>query len=164
MKVEPYLFFEGNCEEAMQFYKRALGATEIKLMRYKESPEPSPPGMVPPGWENKIMHSYLRIGRRLVRATPHDRAWDAIGDTPLVRATRRALADTGVTVLDVEILRLAPGTEVRDFEGLLDTAASLGAAYLLVAGNDPDEARLTERYAALCDLAAERGLVVCIEP
>ena len=62
MKVEPYLFFEGNCEEAMQFYKRALGATEIKLMRYKESPEPLPPGMVPPGWENKIMHSYLRIG------------------------------------------------------------------------------------------------------
>ncbi|MFL6663959.1 MAG: sugar phosphate isomerase/epimerase family protein [Rhizobacter sp.] len=107
---------------------------------------------------------YRHVGLRLVPATPHDPAWDAIGDTPLVRATRRALADTGITVLDVEILRLAPGTEVRDFERLLDTAASLGAAYLLVAGNDPDEARLTERYAALCGLAAARGLVACIEP
>jgi PhnB protein len=62
MAIEPYLFFNGRCEEAIEFYKKALGAEVLMLMRYKESPEPTPPGMVPPGWENKIMHATLRIG------------------------------------------------------------------------------------------------------
>lgn len=62
MAIEPYLFFNGNCEEAMEFYKKALGAEVVFAMRYKESPEPPPPGMVPAGWDNKIMHATLRIG------------------------------------------------------------------------------------------------------
>ena len=62
MAIEPYLFFNGRCEEAIEFYKKALGAEVSMLMRYKESPEPAPPGMVPPGWDNKIMHSSLRVG------------------------------------------------------------------------------------------------------
>ena len=62
MAIEPYLFFNGRCEEAIEFYKKVLGAEVLMLMRYKESPEPTPPGMVPPGWENKIMHATLRIG------------------------------------------------------------------------------------------------------
>ena len=62
MAIEPYLFFNGRCEEAVEFYKKALGAEVLMLMRYKESPEPPPPGMVPAGWDNKIMHSSLRIG------------------------------------------------------------------------------------------------------
>ncbi len=62
MPIEPYLFFNGHCEEAIEFYKQALGAEVLLLMRYKESPEPPPPGMVPAGWDNKIMHSSLRIG------------------------------------------------------------------------------------------------------
>ena len=69
MAIEPYLFFNGRCEEAIEFYKKALGAEVLMLMRYKESPEPTPPGMVPPGWENKVMHTTLRIGNASVMAS-----------------------------------------------------------------------------------------------
>ncbi len=69
MRVEAYLFFNGRCEEAIEFYKKALGAEVLMLMRYKESPEPPPPGVVPPGWENKIMHTSLRIGNTTVMAS-----------------------------------------------------------------------------------------------
>ena len=62
MPVTPYLFFDGRCEEALDFYKKALGAKVEMMMRYKESPEPPPPGMVPAGSENKIMHSCFRVG------------------------------------------------------------------------------------------------------
>ena len=61
MSVEPYLFFEGRCEEALEFYKKALGAQVQMVMRFKESPEPPPPGMVPPGSENKIMHASFSV-------------------------------------------------------------------------------------------------------
>ena len=60
MQVQPYLFFDGRCEEAIEFYRSALGAEVVMLMRFKDSPEPPPPGMVPPGPENKVMHAALR--------------------------------------------------------------------------------------------------------
>src|SRR6185312_7014826 len=66
--VQPYLFFNGRCEEALEFYKKALGAEVVMTMRYKESPEP-PPGMVPPGFENKIMHTSFRVGQTVVMAS-----------------------------------------------------------------------------------------------
>ena len=69
MQVEPYLFFEGRCEEAVEFYRKALGAQVTMLMRYKESPEPPPPGKLPPGSENKVMHASLRIGDTTVMAS-----------------------------------------------------------------------------------------------
>ena len=69
MKVQPYLFFDGRCEEAIEFYKRALGAEVEMLMRFNESPEPPPPGMVPPGSESKVMHACLRIGDAAVMAS-----------------------------------------------------------------------------------------------
>lgn len=59
MKIEPYLFFEGRCEEAIHFYQGAIGAELTALMRYKEGPEG---GSYPPGAEEKVMHSNLRIG------------------------------------------------------------------------------------------------------
>lgn len=69
MQVTPYLFFDGRCEEAIEFYKRALGAEVGMMMRNKESPDPHPPGMLPPGSENKIMHASLRIGDTMVMAS-----------------------------------------------------------------------------------------------
>ena len=66
MKVEPYLFFNGHCEEAINFYKQAVGAELIFQMRMNESPTPTQPGMVPAGFENKIMHASLRIGESTV--------------------------------------------------------------------------------------------------
>ena len=62
MQVQPYLFFNGRCEEALEFYRTALGAETVMMMRFKDSPEPAQPGMVPPGSENKIMHASFRIG------------------------------------------------------------------------------------------------------
>jgi len=62
MHIEPYLFFNGRCEEAIAFYQRALGAEVLMLMRNNEAPEPAPPGMLPPGSEDKVMHATLRIG------------------------------------------------------------------------------------------------------
>jgi PhnB protein len=67
--VQPYLFFNGNCEEAVQFYCEALGAEVEMMMRFRESPEPPPPGMVPPGFENKIMHCSFRIGATTLMAS-----------------------------------------------------------------------------------------------
>ena len=69
MHIEPYLFFEGRCEEAVEFYRTALGAEVTMLMRYKDSPEPPPPGKLPPGSENKVMHASLRIGDATVMAS-----------------------------------------------------------------------------------------------
>ena len=62
MQIQPYVFFEGRCEEALEFYKRAVGAQVTALMRMKESPEPHPPGALPPGSENKVMHAEFKIG------------------------------------------------------------------------------------------------------
>jgi PhnB protein len=67
--VESYLFFNGNCEQALEFYRKALGAEVEMLMRYKESPEPHKPGMIPPGFENKIMHCSFRIGNTRMMAS-----------------------------------------------------------------------------------------------
>ena|SRR5436190_3255881 len=67
--IQPYLFFNGTCEQAIEFYRTALGAQVEMVMRYKESPEPPPPGAVPPGFENKIMHASFRIGETTVMAS-----------------------------------------------------------------------------------------------
>lgn len=66
MKVEPYLFFSGRCEEALDFYVQALGAEITLLMRCKEAPEPMG---LPPGWEDKVMHANLRIGESSLMAS-----------------------------------------------------------------------------------------------
>ena len=62
MHIESYLFFNGRCEEAIEFYKRALGAEVLMMMRNKEAPEKPPPGMLPAGSDEKVMHATLRIG------------------------------------------------------------------------------------------------------
>ena len=67
-QVQPYLFFDGRCEEAIEFYKSALGAKVDMLMRFKDNPDPQP-GMCPPGAENKVMHAALRIGDTVVMAS-----------------------------------------------------------------------------------------------
>jgi PhnB protein len=69
MHVQPYLFFDGRCDEAVEFYRRVLGAEVTMLMRFKDSPEPPPPDMVPPGSESKIMHTSFRLGETTVMAS-----------------------------------------------------------------------------------------------
>jgi len=69
MQIQPYLFFDGRCEEAIEFYRQALGAEVTMLMRFKDSPEPPQAGMTPPGSDEKVMHASLRIGDATVMAS-----------------------------------------------------------------------------------------------
>lgn len=69
MMVQPYLFFNGRCEEAITFYQTALGAKITHLMRFKDNPEGSCPDNTPPGSAEKIMHCSLRIGDAEVMAS-----------------------------------------------------------------------------------------------
>ena len=63
MKVQSYLFFNGRTEEAIAFYRRAIGATDVQVMRYKDSPEPPQEGhRLPPGWNDKVMHASFKVG------------------------------------------------------------------------------------------------------
>ncbi len=66
MQIQPYLNFNGRCEEAIEFYRKAIGAEVAMLMRFKDSPDPS---MCSPGSENKVMHACLRIGEAAVMAS-----------------------------------------------------------------------------------------------
>ena len=68
MKIEPYLFFDGVCEEALNLYKRVLGA-EVQIIRYDEAPEKPPPGMVPEDWGKKVMHANVRVGDAVFMAS-----------------------------------------------------------------------------------------------
>jgi uncharacterized glyoxalase superfamily protein PhnB len=67
--VQPYLFFSGRCEEALAFYEKALGATVEMKLRFNESPDSVPDGMLQAGFENKIMHASFRIGTMTVMAS-----------------------------------------------------------------------------------------------
>src|SRR5205823_2926230 len=69
MQVQPYLFLDGRCEEALEFYKKALGAEVTMLMRFKDSPAPHEPGMVAPDAGDKVMHSSFQIGETTVLAS-----------------------------------------------------------------------------------------------
>ncbi len=66
MKIEPYLHLNGQAEEALAFYERALGAKVEMKMRFSESPEPIPEGQLPPGFGNKIMHASILVGEARV--------------------------------------------------------------------------------------------------
>ncbi|SEK29546.1 VOC family protein [Nitrosovibrio tenuis] len=69
MQVQPYLFFNGRCEEAVEFYRKTLGAEVMILMRFNDNPEPPEPGMAPACAEDKIMHTSFRIGDTTVMAS-----------------------------------------------------------------------------------------------
>lgn len=67
--ITPYLFFGGRCDEALEFYRKGLGAEVGRLTRYDESPQPPPPGFLPAGFEKKVMHAEFRVGGVLLMAS-----------------------------------------------------------------------------------------------
>ena len=105
--VQTYLFFNGTCEQAVEFYRGALGAEVQMLMRYKESPEPPPPGAVPPGWDNKVMHVSFRIGGTVVMAS------DGCTDQPGFGGFSLSLAVPTQAEADRAFAALAEGGQVR---------------------------------------------------
>ncbi len=121
--------------------------------------ELSPPEMVMAAAEAGYQH----VGLRLIPATPTDRSWPVIGNTPMVRDIQSRLNDGGISVMDIEVFRLKPETQVKDFLPVIETAAMLGACCLLTTGQDSNTARLAENFAALCALAAPLGITVDLE-
>lgn len=121
--------------------------------------ELSPPDMV----SAAAAAGYQHVGLRLIPATPTEQSWPVIGDTPMVREIRHRLADGGISVLDIEVFRLKPETNVNDFLPVIETAALLGARCLLTTGQDGDLSRLSEKFSAFCALAAPFGLTADLE-
>lgn len=107
---------------------------------------------------------YDAVGLRLIPATAEEVQRSMVGDMPLVRETARRLAATGLRTLDIEIFRLQPDTDVASYRRALETGARLGAREALAAGNDPDEARLVDRFAGFCELCDEYGIGANLEP
>ncbi|HZN57629.1 MAG TPA: VOC family protein [Planctomycetota bacterium] len=105
--VQPYLFFGGRCEEALKFYQKAVGAETEMLMRHKESPEPPPPGTVPPGFENKVLHATFRVGGTTIMAS------DGCGEGGTFEGFSLALSVPTEADANRAFAALAEGGEVR---------------------------------------------------
>jgi len=108
MQVQPYLFFDGRCEEALEFYRRALGAKVEMLLRMKESPEPPAPGMLPPGSEDKVMHASFRIGESTLLASDGRSTGQ-----PLFQGFSLSLTVANEVEADRAFAALSEGGEVR---------------------------------------------------
>lgn len=70
--IEPYLFFGGRCEEALEFYRTAIGAEIDMLLHFKDSPQPVPPDKIAPGFADKVMHASFRVGGTRLMASDGD--------------------------------------------------------------------------------------------
>jgi len=105
MHVTPYLSFDGRTEEALEFYKAKLGAQVDMVMRFNQTPDPMPEGMIPKGSENKVMHASFRIGSTTLMASDGSCAGKptfsgvtlslAVDSIPEAEKTFNALADGG---------------------------------------------------------------------
>lgn len=105
--LHPYLFFNGNCAEAIEFYRSALGAEVDMIMRFNESPDRLPPGMVPPGYDDKVMHASFRIGPNLIMAS------DGCGEAPAFNGFMLSLAVPAEAEADRLFAALEQGGKVE---------------------------------------------------
>lgn len=103
-------------------------------------------------------------GVRLLPAAPGGVHHAMAPGSPLLAQTLAAIRDTGVRVLDLEIIRIAPVFDPRAYTAFFEVGAALGARHVLVAGDDADVARMSANFAALCDAAAPYGLSCDLEP
>lgn len=108
MQVQPYLFYDGRCEEAVEFYRSTLGAEVTMLMRFKDSPESSQSSNMPPGSEDKIMHSSFRIGETTVMASD-----GRCAGQPSFQGFSLSLAVDDITEADRLFAALADGGQVQ---------------------------------------------------
>jgi uncharacterized glyoxalase superfamily protein PhnB len=104
--VQPYLFFSGRCEEALAFYEQAIGATVVMKMRFSESPDAVPDGMLQEGFEQKIMHSSFTVGRMTIMAS------DGCDDKSKFEGFRLALSVSTEESADTVFSALANGGKI----------------------------------------------------
>jgi len=106
---------------------------------------------------------YQRVGFRLLPAAPGGTAYPLMQDARALEETLARMRDTGVSVFDLEIVRIGADFRASEFLQFFEVGARLGAKAMLVAGDDADEARLTASFAALCEAAAPFGLSADLE-
>jgi sugar phosphate isomerase/epimerase len=123
------------------------------------TPELSPPETVAVAART----GYSHVGLRLMPSMPGGFSWPLATDAGLLTRTLDRMQETGVAVLDIDIIRLGPDCEPDSYERLFETGAELGARAVLLAGDDPEFERLAENFAALCDLAAPFDLSIDLE-
>jgi len=105
--IQPYLFFGGRCEEALAFYRAVLGAETEIVMRFKDSPDPHPPGMVPPGFENKVLHATFKVGESTIMAS------DGCGENSGFKGFSLSLTVPNEAEVDRLFTALSEGGEVQ---------------------------------------------------
>ncbi len=103
------------------------------------------------------------IGLGIQPPLPTDTITPVVGNLPLVREIKSRLSQTGISIVDVEAFWLMPHTSVEGLRPAMETAVELGARHVLIVGNDPDRARVTDRFAALCGMCAEFALRPMLE-
>lgn len=133
--------------------------TQIYSLAYLTSAPLHPPAAVV--LAGKL--GYQAIGVRIAPAAPGGDFSPLARDTAMLRDTVRRIGDSGVFVFDVEIARLGAQSKLDDFAPLLEAAGELKARAILVAGDDPDEARLTDLFAQFCRAAAPYGVTADLE-
>jgi uncharacterized glyoxalase superfamily protein PhnB len=104
--LHPYLCFSGNCEEALGFYRETVGAKIGMVMRFSDSPEPPPPGMLPAGHENKIMHCEFTVGNTTIMAS------DGRGENVALSGFNLALALKDIPAAEQTFSKLAAGGKI----------------------------------------------------
>jgi sugar phosphate isomerase/epimerase len=108
-------------------------------------------------------NGYQFVGLRLWPNAPGAPQQHLLGRPDVLKETQAAMADTGVGIFDVEIIRIGEAFEPHTWDALYDACAALKAKAILVAGDDPDEVRLTQNYARLCEVMRPYGLTADLE-
>lgn len=121
--------------------------------------ELTPPDMV----SVSAAAGFTGINLRLSPARETDPVYPMIGDTPMMKETLRRLDDTGLKVLDIEVLWMKPDTQRGQYRGVLEAAAQLGTKQVLAAGLDSDLSRAADTYAGFCEDAKPFGLNINLE-
>ena len=106
---------------------------------------------------------YRTVGLRMIQVTPESAGYPLMTNPAMLRETRQAMTDTGVGVWDIEFVKITPEIDIAALEPFFAVGAELGARYAIAAPYDPDLSRLTDRFGALCDLAARHGLGAVLE-
>jgi sugar phosphate isomerase/epimerase len=138
---------------------RAPAPAPAFSLAYLTAPDLSPPDMI----RAAARTGYQYVGIRVLPAAPGGELWPLLEDLALLAETRAAIKATGVKVFDIEIIRIGANFHPKAHGRFLETCAALGAAAILVAGDDPDEARLTANYAAFCEAARPYQLTADLE-
>lgn len=113
--------------------------------------------------ENAALGGFNAVGVRVAQ-TARDRGFQLTPGSALLRDTRSALSHNGMQVLDVEVVKLHPGSSRSDWLPALEAGAELNASFLLVTVLDDDYARATDIFAELAELSGDYGLRTCLEP